>query len=175
MSAPVRWDALDRRAGRVVRDAAQWGGAPVAQGLSVAAAVMSPAFRAGVAVMIAVPRTRRAGLTALGASVSAAMAARVARDRIARPRPGARPEGGMPSRHAAAAVAITTVVGATHPALGGVARTATSLGLLGRVAAAQHDPADIAAGAVLGWAVARVAVGVATLPTVRAAGVRCGA
>jgi hypothetical protein len=56
----------------------------------------------------------------------------------------------MPSRHAAAAVAIASSVGRHNAAAGRALAGATALGLLGRVASGDHDPADILAGGALG-------------------------
>lgn len=122
-----------------------------------AARALSPAFRAGVAVLIVVPRTRRTGLEALVAGVAAGMSARVLRDAIGRRRPGRRADGGFPSRHGAAAAAIARAVHRRNPPLGVVMAVAACAGLAGRVATAQHEPADIAAGAALGLAVERAA------------------
>ncbi len=145
---------IDRRAGARVRGAvaALPGGRRAA---AVAAATMSPAFRLTVAVMIARPASRRAGLEALAAGVGAATAARVLRDRVARRRPGPRAEGGFPSRHAAAATAIAGAAARHHRGLGRVLAAAAAVGLLARVASADHEPADIAAGAALGLLAAR--------------------
>lgn len=111
---------------------------------------MSPAFRIVVALMIADRRTRPAGLRALAAGGGAALAARALRDRLDRPRPGGRAEGGFPSRHAAAACAIAATAGRAHPRLHAALAAAAGAGSLARVAAAEHEPADILAGAALG-------------------------
>jgi membrane-associated phospholipid phosphatase len=102
--------------------------------------------------MLVRPALRRGGIEALAAGALAGSAARVARDWIARPRPGTRPDGGLPSRHAAAAVAIALIVSRRHPRLRPWLVLAATAGLTGRVVAGDHDPADIAAGAALGWA-----------------------
>ncbi|CAN0510605.1 unnamed protein product, partial [Phaeothamnion confervicola] len=104
--------------------------------------------------MITRPATRRAGIEALCASVAAALAARALRDRLARPRPGAREGGGFPSRHAAASTAIATTISHRHPRLGHALGTAAALGMAARIATAEHDPADIGAGVALGLAAA---------------------
>jgi membrane-associated phospholipid phosphatase len=145
---------LDRRLGDAVRRAATAlpGGPDAAR---FAAGTLSPGFRVLVAVLIVLRPTRRAGLEALTAGVAAALAARVLRDRVGRPRPGSRAEGGFPSRHAAAATAIATTAGRGRPRLGRVLRGAAAVGLAGRVASAEHEPADIAAGAALGLVAAR--------------------
>jgi membrane-associated phospholipid phosphatase len=106
-------------------------------------------------VMIARRGSRRAGLEALAAGVAAAMAARLLRDRLARRRPGPRAEGGFPSRHAAAATAIAAAAGRHHRGLGRALAAAAGAGMLARVASAEHEPADVAAGAALGLAAAR--------------------
>jgi membrane-associated phospholipid phosphatase len=145
---------IDRRAGAGLRRAiaALPGGREAAR---LAAGALSPAFRVAVAVMIARAGSRRAGLEALAASVGAATAARLLRDRLARRRPGRRNDGGFPSRHAAAATAIARAAARHHAGLGRALAAAAALGLVARVASAEHDPADIAAGAALGLAVDR--------------------
>jgi membrane-associated phospholipid phosphatase len=146
---------LDRRLGRAVRRAV----ATLPNGPSsarVIARVMSPAFRVAVAVMILRRPTRPTGLRCLGAGVAAGMAARVLRDRLGRPRPGGRPDGGLPSRHAAASAAIARTAAAGAPRVGRAMAVGAAVGMAARVAAAEHDPADIAAGAALGLASARV-------------------
>lgn len=148
-----RLSSLDRRAGRALREASSR--APGAPGAArVVAAAMSPAFRLLVAAMIARPAHRRAGLEALAAGTLAATAARIARDRLGRPRPGPRSEGGFPSRHAAAAIAIAGSVGHRHPTAGAVLGGLAAVGLVGRAVTGQHDPADLVAGAVVGAAAA---------------------
>jgi membrane-associated phospholipid phosphatase len=142
---------IDRRAGAAVRAvvARVPGGARAAR---IAASGLSPAFRALVAVMIVRRSSRRLGLEAGAAAVGAALAARLLRDRLGRPRPGSRPDGGFPSRHAAAAIAIARAVARRHRAAGALVLGAALVGLAGRIATAEHDPADIAAGAALGVA-----------------------
>jgi membrane-associated phospholipid phosphatase len=150
---------IDRRAGARLRRAV----AAVPGGRSaavLAAAALSPGFRLVVALMIARPGSRRAGLEALAAAVGAATAARILRDRLARVRPGPRPEGGFPSRHAAAATAIARAAARHHRGLGRGLALAAAVGLAGRVASAEHDPGDIAAGAALGLAASRALEGV---------------
>ncbi len=145
---------LDRRAGARLRAAvaALPGGRAAAR---LAAGALSPGFRVAVALMIARAGSRRAGLEALAAGAGAATAARLLRDRLARRRPGGRAEGGFPSRHAAAAAAIARATARRHPALGRALAAAAVVGLAARVASADHDPADIAAGAALGLAADR--------------------
>ncbi|MGD9694987.1 MAG: hypothetical protein AB7V42_04930 [Thermoleophilia bacterium] len=140
---------IDRRAGAAVRDAVARlpGGPAIAR---AGAAALSPAFRGMVAAMILRPSTRRMGIDALAAGVAAGLGARVLRDRLGRPRPGPREEGGFPSRHAAASVAIAGAVRRHRPGLGAVLGVAAAACLTARVASAQHEPADIAAGAALG-------------------------
>jgi membrane-associated phospholipid phosphatase len=143
---------LDRRAGHAFRaEVARRSGGPAAA--RAAAGALSPTFRGMVLFLLLAPRTRPTGLRALGAGVGAGLAARALRDRLGRPRPGRRSEGGLPSRHAASAVAIVRAVGRGRPALGGVLLVAAVLGLAGRVASGEHDPGDIVAGAALGWGV----------------------
>lgn len=146
-----RPQSFDRWVGHAIRArvAAVPGGTRVGR---LAGDALAPAFQGLVAAMLTRPALRRNGTEALAAGVLAAGAARVARDRIARPRPGVRPEGGLPSRHAAAAVAITQVVSRRHPRLRPWLVLAAAAGLIGRVVTGDHDPADIAAGAAVGWA-----------------------
>lgn len=145
---------IDRRAGARLRGAvAVVPGGRRAAGW--AAAALSPGFRLAVAVMIARPASRRAGLEALVAGVAAALGARLLRDRLGRRRPGPRTDGGFPSRHAAAAAAIARAAGRHHAGLGGALGAAAAVGLAARVACAEHEPADIAAGAALGLAADR--------------------
>lgn len=149
-----RLTRIDRHAGAALRSAvAALPGGPSAAGL--AAGTLSPAFRVLVAAMIARAPSRRMGLEALGAGVGAAMAARLLRDRLGRRRPGARADGGFPSRHAAAAAAIAAAAGRRDPSLGRALAVAAAVGLIARVASAEHDPADIAAGVLLGLATVR--------------------
>ena len=145
---------IDRRAGAGLRAAvaAVPGGRPAA---ALAAAALSPGFRLTVAAMIWRPPSRRAGLEALAAGVGAAATARLLRDRLARRRPGPRAEGGFPSRHAAAATAIARASARHDRRLGRVLAAAAVVGLAARVASAEHEPADIAAGALLGLAASR--------------------
>lgn len=144
---------LDRRAGAAVRRgvARRRGGVRAARAL---AAGLSPAFRLLVAGLIASRAGRGAGADALVAGVVAALAARGLRDALGRPRPGARRDAGFPSRHAAAAAAIAGVVSRHHPRLGRALAGAAALGLAARVAAGEHEPGDILAGASLGAVIA---------------------
>lgn len=128
----------------------------VARTLECAARAMSPAYRLAVLALILWRPTRLRGLRALAAGVIAAMAAKRLRDEVSRPRPGQRDGGGWPSRHAAAAVAVASVVAERRPAIGVPLAVATGVGLLGRVSTGDHDPADLVAGAVLGRLVARL-------------------
>ncbi|MFN8111057.1 MAG: phosphatase PAP2 family protein [Thermoleophilia bacterium] len=156
-------DALDRRVGRRLRETSA--AMPAAHTALVAAGeVLSPVFRLGVAVLMARRDTRRLGTAALAASVAAAMLGRVLRERLGRPRPGDREEGGFPSRHAAAATAIATVVCAWPGPLATATRVAAATGLAGRVVSAQHHPGDIAGGAALGWVAGRVIRRLAGIP-----------
>lgn len=141
--------AVDRRIGAELRRATTGrpGGAETAH---LAAESMAPFFVLLVGAMIAVPATRRTGGLMLVAGGGASLLARSLRDRLARPRPGPRAEGGMPSRHAAAATAISAVLGAAGSALAPIAWIATALGGGARIASGHHEPADILAGAGLG-------------------------
>lgn len=146
-----RLGQVDRDLGRAIRLAARESGSEPA--LRLAGNALSPAFRV-LAVLMALRRpTRTAGIAALAGAVVAASAAKVLRDAIGRPRPGARAEGGMPSRHAAAATAIASAAG-RHGVGGPVVAVAAATGLLGRVVTGDHDPLDIAAGALVGLAAA---------------------
>ncbi len=147
--------SFDRRMGQRVRDgiAALPGGVTASRAASDA---LAPAFEALVAALLVRSHARRAGLEALVAGAGASLAARVARDAIARPRPGLRADGGFPSRHAAAAVAITGAVTRRYPGLRPWVAAAAAAGLVGRIATGQHDPGDILAGAVLGWSIDRL-------------------
>lgn len=115
---------------------------------------MSPAFRIAVAALILRPSSRRTGIEALAAGVAAALVARALRDRLGRPRPGTRPEGGFPSRHAAASAAIAGTVARRDRRVGGALALAAGVGGAARVATAEHEPGDIAAGIALGVATA---------------------
>jgi len=149
MSEP---ESFDRRFGRHLRGwAARVPGGPAAA--RAASEALAPGFEALVAALLVRAAGRRAGAEALASGVGAALGARLLRDRIGRPRPGDRPDGGFPSRHAAAAVAIARAVGRRRPAMRPWLIAAAAAGLIGRVADGQHDPADIAAGALLGWSV----------------------
>lgn len=145
-----RFHSFDRRLGKAMRARAD-----AVPGVSVTgrlfAESLAPLFQSLVTALIVRRESRSVGVTALVAGTLAASVARVARDRIARPRPGARSEGGLPSRHAAAAVAITRVVGRRRPQLRPWLAVVTVAGLTGRVVTGQHDPADIASGAAVGW------------------------
>jgi membrane-associated phospholipid phosphatase len=147
----MRLSALDRRTGAAVRTAA--GRVPGGPALAaVAAAALAPAFRLAVAALILRRRSRAAGLEALSAGAVAATLARELRDRLGRPRPGPRGGGGLPSRHAAAALAIARSVRRHDRRAGAALALAAAVGLTGRVVARHHDPADILAGALLGAA-----------------------
>lgn len=151
----TQFGSFDRQLGQRVRDAvsALPGGVAVSR---IASESLAPAFEAMVAVLLVRSSVRRAGLEALVAGAGASLAARFARDAIARPRPGPRAEGGFPSRHAAAAVAIACAVARRHPTLRPVLVGAAAAGLCGRVAIGHHDPGDVVAGAALGWTVERL-------------------
>lgn len=150
----MRVFSLDRRLGQAVR---RWvmglpGGAVSADG---AARALSPAFHLAVAAAIAHRSSRATGLRMLASGVAAALIARALRNRIGRPRPGERAEGGFPSRHAAAAVAIA-VAARGRPAIAHLLWPIAFAGLLGRVASGEHEPADIAAGGGLGLVTAQM-------------------
>lgn len=151
-SAVVR---VDRRMGAAARSrVARTPGGPEAARLLADAT--APAFQLLVGALIVLPGSRATGLRALAAGGVAATVARVARETIDRPRPGTRDDGGFPSRHASTATAIALVVARDKPLLGALALMTAAVGLTARVASADHEPLDIAAGAGLGAVVARV-------------------
>lgn len=147
--------AADRRAGRMVRDRVGTvpGGHETAR---LAADGMAPAFQVLALVLMLIPGSRMLGVRATLAGALAGLLGRVARDAIDRPRPGDRQEGGFPSRHAASSAAITVVVLRERPVLGALAAIFGATGLVARVAAADHEPLDVVAGAGLGAAVGRL-------------------
>ena len=151
-SAVIR---VDRRVGALARERVRAlpGGPEVAR---VVADATAPAFHLLVGALIVLPGSRTTGLRALAAGGAAATIARVARESIDRPRPGDRADGGFPSRHASTATAIALVVARDRPLIGVLALITAAAGLAARVASADHEPLDIAAGAGLGAAVARV-------------------
>ncbi|MEI7793112.1 MAG: phosphatase PAP2 family protein [Thermoleophilia bacterium] len=144
----------DRRIGAATRArvAGIEGGPEVAR---LVANATGPAFQLLVGALLVSPGSRATGLRALAAGGLAAGIARAARDGIGRPRPGSRNDGGFPSRHAASATAIALVIVRDKPLLGTLALVAAGAGLAARVASADHEPLDIAAGAGLGAVVAR--------------------
>lgn len=146
---------LDRKLGASLRSRLA-GRGRIARFLAVAAGVMSPVYRVMVLALILWRPTRMRGVRALIGAVAAALIARRMRDEIDRPRPGARPEGGLPSRHAAAAVAIAGIIAERRRGLGLPMAVITAIGLSGRISTGDHDPADVVAGALLGGVVARV-------------------
>jgi membrane-associated phospholipid phosphatase len=148
-----RLSRIDRRLGARVRGTVE--GVPCgARAAAVVASGMSPGFRVAVGLLVAGRDRRGTGLRALAAGVAAAVAARLLRDRLGRRRPGERQDGGFPSRHAAAAAAIAATVWRREPAIGRGLAVAAAAGGLARVATAEHEPADIVAGAALGLGVA---------------------
>ena len=152
--------SLDRSLGRAIRALVALVPGATRTGC-VAGDALAPVFRGLVAGMLVRPALRTGGIEVLAAGALAASASRLARDRIARPRPGVRTEGGLPSRHAAAAVAIARGASRRHPRMRPWLFAAAAVGLVGRVVAGHHDPADLAAGAAVGgasdWVVERVA------------------
>lgn len=148
-------ERYDRGLGDAVRDRV---GARrrLADLFAIAADVMSPAYRVLVVTLILWRPTRSRGLRALVGAVLAALVAKRLRDEIARPRPGARTEGGLPSRHAAASVAIAAILAERRKGLGLPMALITAIGLMGRITTGDHDPADIISGALLGGTVARL-------------------
>lgn len=148
-------ERYDRELGDAVRDSV---GARrrLAELFAIAAEVMSPAYRVLVLSLILWRPTRARGVQALAGAVVAALIAKRLRDEIARPRPGTRTEGGLPSRHAAAAVAIAVILAERRKGLGLPMAVVTAIGLMGRITTGDHDPADIISGALLGGTVARL-------------------
>lgn len=139
---------LDRRLGAGLRRALGRipAGEPAAR---LGAAALAPAVEGIVALAIALPASRGLGLRMLVAGGSAAIAARLARDAIGRPRPGPRAQGGFPSRHAAAATAIA-IAGRGHRPWGRLVAALGAAGLACRVASGEHEPGDILGGAAVG-------------------------
>lgn len=111
---------------------------------------MSPFFQLAVGAAIADRGSRATGIRMLIAGAGAATAALALRDGIGRRRPNERDDGSFPSRHAAAAAAISVAAGARRPVLGLGLAVAALVGSLGRIASAEHEPADIVAGIALG-------------------------
>ena len=144
---------LDRALGRRMRAGVSSEGARRARLVSGG---MAPAFQALVGVMIAVRRTRRTGVILLIAAVTAALIALVARDRLDRRRPGPRADGGMPSRHAAAAAAIASALGQRGSMLSPLAWIGVAAGSAARVLAGDHEAGDVLAGAALGTVIGRL-------------------
>lgn len=139
----------DRRLGQNFR--ARVAGVPGGSGMArVAAMALSPAFHFAVGAALMRPGSRAVGVRMLAAGAGAALVARELRDRIGRPRPGDREDGGFPSRHAAAATAITLTAAGRRPLTALLLAAIGAVGLLGRIGSGQHEPADIAAGALLG-------------------------
>lgn len=145
--------AADRRLGRAVRE--RVGRRPgLDRTARLAGTLLAPAFELLIVALIADRPTRAAGVRAGASAVAAAAAAKGLRDMIDRPRPGERSDGGFPSRHAAAASAIARSVGHSNRSLGRLVGAVAAIGLVGRVVSAEHDPADIVAGVVVGCAAA---------------------
>ncbi len=148
----TRLGALDRKVGNHIRSTVA-GRAEPARALALAARALSPVFRGVVALLVILPRERRIGVRAGFAATVAALLAGRLRRLIGRPRPvdGAP---GFPSRHAAASAAIVTTVARARPGLGAILGVVALVGVTGRITSGRHDPADIASGAVLGYATA---------------------
>ncbi|WP_431945170.1 phosphatase PAP2 family protein [Actinacidiphila sp. bgisy167] len=114
-----------------------------------------------------------AGLSAVGvAQVAAGVAVKPLTDR---PRPpprwvprdiGERPgSSSFPSGHTAAAVAFAAAVGRTWPTMGAACALPAAMVALERVHSGSHYPSDVAAGAVIGLAAARLVHGLPPLRT----------
>ncbi|MDX3098161.1 phosphatase PAP2 family protein [Streptomyces sp. ME19-03-3] len=114
----------------------------------------------------------RAGLSAVAlGQVAATFAVKPLTHRARPPRQlihhqtGQRPESSsFPSGHTAAAVAFTASVGRTWPAMGAVCAVPAAMVSFERVYSGAHYPSDVAAGAVVGLAAARL---VSVLPLLR--------
>ncbi len=158
------FNRVDRELGRSVR-ALSATHPPFDECFSVASNVMSPSYRIVVALLILWRPTRARGIEALIAAVLSTVISTQLRNAIDRPRPGIRHDAGLPSRHAAAAVAIATVLSSRSRGRTGVLGLITTIGLIGRVTTGNHDPADIVCGAVLGGAVARIVTAVGRIAT----------
>ena len=148
-------DRLDRALGARLRDRLARR-SRAARALAIGGDALSPLYRVVVVVLILWRPTRARGVRALVSAVCAAVIAKRMREAIARPRPGLRAGGGLPSRHAAAAVAVTGIIAQRRRGLGLPTAAITAIGLVGRVSSGDHEPADILAGAVLGGLVASV-------------------
>ncbi len=139
---------MDRRLGTAVRRATH--ALPAGPGAARAVAgAMSPAFRIVVAAMVARAPTRGAGMEALAAGAGRAWSrGRCATASAAR--------GPAPGRRAASPAATRPPRGHRarrrqgRPRVRRALAVAAAAGLLARVAAAEHEPADIAAGALVG-------------------------
>lgn len=141
--------AADRRLGRAVRE--HVGRRPqVERAARASSSLLAPVFELLIVALVAERSTRGTGLRAGASAVVGAAGAKALRDMIGRPRPGTRSEGGFPSRHAAAASAIARSVGYANRRAGRLVSVAAALGLIGRVVSADHDPADILAGVIVG-------------------------
>ena len=155
-SAPKRlaetFDTFDRRLGKRLRLSID--GMRLAPVASAAAVTIGPAFRGLVAAWLLRGTHRRLGIESAVAATTAAQIARLLRDRIGRTRPGPRTDGGFPSRHAAAAIAIASSA-RRHDHHGRTLGAVAAIGLLGRVANGSHEPLDIVAGGTLGHFVER--------------------
>jgi membrane-associated phospholipid phosphatase len=144
-----RLAAADRRLGRAVRE--RIGRRPrLDRAARVSGSVLAPVFELLIMALVAERPTRAAGLRAGASAVAGAAAAKALRDVIGRPRPGTRSEGGFPSRHAAAASAIARSVAHSNRYAGRALGAVAAIGLIGRVVSAEHDPADIVAGVIVG-------------------------
>ncbi len=149
------WDTL-------MRDAATWA-------VPVFASIVAIWFAVGLLGRLR--GERRGALTALLASGGALLVNQAVLLIWARPRPfQAHPgdvhtlvarstDGSFPSDHAAAAMAIATVLLLAHRRIGTIALVAAALVCLSRVYVGAHYPGDVAAGAAVGAAVAWLASG----------------
>ena len=145
----------DRRLGESIRTrvARVPGGSILA---NIASRALSPGFHLAVGAALLTRRHRVTGVLMLLSGVISAVTARVLPDHIARPRPGEREDAGFPSRHAAASSAIALTAVSRRPILGLALAAFAAIGVVGRVATGQHDPADVAAGGLLGAVVAHL-------------------
>ncbi|MEO5658000.1 MAG: phosphatase PAP2 family protein [Nitrospiria bacterium] len=134
----------------------------------VAVAVAAAGYWSGRRALV------RTGWTGLVALIASGLATRVFKIGLGRPRPGlvdrgmlewgpslAAAQNSFPSGHATAAFALATVAAAAAPGWGIVFYALATLVAVSRVVLDAHFVADVVAGGLIGWAVARAAVAMA--------------
>ncbi|WP_308355921.1 phosphatase PAP2 family protein [Streptomyces sp. ODS05-4] len=148
------------------RAGARWPGAGrAARGLSLAGEHAALWLAAGTAAAALDPARRQAWLRATAAVCAAHLTSSAVKQTVRRPRPaagGPRPPVGrhsFPSSHAASSAAAAAAFAAVSPAAGRLARPLAAGVCLARLVAGVHYPTDVAAGALLGAAVARAVRG----------------